>query len=131
MLADTATESSVFWTLLLRFCGGVAKREWEYSIVFTVSNAHHTFLDKMCFVIIFACFRASVGEPFGSFCVLLGGLFEVLFLTTFQGNRVTAGEAREIGCGGVGSLKQLPQCPASGQGPTQNRLPGPRDPRDL
>ena len=31
----------------------------------------------------------------------------------------------------MGSLKQLPQCPASGQGPTQNRLPGPGDPKDL
>ena len=71
MLADTPTESSVFWTLLLRFCGGVAEREREYSMVFNVSNAHHTFLDKIGFVMILDTFRASLREPFTLFGVLL------------------------------------------------------------
>ena len=105
----------------------MAEREWEYSMCFTVSNTHHTFWDKMCFVMSLASFQASIGEPFRPFCVLLGVLFDVLFFTTFQGNRVTASNS---GSGGVGSLKQLPPCPASGQGPTQNRPPRPRDPRD-
>ena len=30
-------------------------------------------------------FRAPVGEPFGVFCILLGSLFEVLFLTLLRG----------------------------------------------
>ena len=70
---------------------------------FTVSNTHHTFWDKMCFVMILASFRASVGEPFGLLCVLWGTLFEMLFFTTFQGNRETTGNTRERD---VGSLKQ-------------------------
>ena len=90
MLADTPTESSVFWTLFRRFCGGLADREMDYSIVFTVSNAHHTVWDKIGFVMILDTFRASVGEPFGLFGVLWGTLFEVFFFTTFEGNRVTA-----------------------------------------
>ena len=61
---DTLTESSVFGTLFLRFFLCVAERECEYSMVFTVSNTHHTFLDKVCFVMILATFRASDGEPF-------------------------------------------------------------------
>ena len=75
---------------------------------FTVSNTHHTFGDKMCFVMILASFRASIGEPFRPFCVLLGVLFDVLFFTTFQGNRVTASNSGRTESGGVGSLKQLP-----------------------
>ena len=71
----------------------MAEREREYSTVFTMSNAHHTFWDKVGFVMSLDTFRASVGEPFGLFGVLLGTLFEVLFLTTFQGNRVTAGNS--------------------------------------
>ena len=90
MLADTPTESFVFWTLFLRFCGGLAERDMEFSMCFTMSNAHHTFGDKIGFVMILDTFRASVGEPFGLFGVLLGTLFEVLFFTTFEGNRVTA-----------------------------------------
>ena len=62
----------------------------EFSIVFIVSNAHHTFGDKIGFVMILDTFRASVGEPFGLFGVIWGTLFEVLFFTTFEGNRVTA-----------------------------------------
>ena len=94
VLADTPTESFVFWTFLLRFCGGVAEREREYSMYFTVSNAHHTFWKKVGFVMILDTFRASVGEPFSSFGVLLGSHFEVLFFTTSEGNRVTAREFR-------------------------------------
>ena len=90
MLADTPTESSAFGTLFLKFCGGLADREMEYSKVCTVSNTHHTFWDKIGFVMILDTFRASVGKSFGLFCVLLGTLFEVLFFTTFEGNRVTA-----------------------------------------
>ena len=63
----------------------------EFSMCFTVSNAHHTFGDKIGFVMILDTFWASVGEPFGLFGVLLGTLLEVLFFTTFEGNRVTAG----------------------------------------
>ena len=87
---DTPTELSVVWTLLPRFCGGVAEREREYSLVFTMSNAHHTVWDQIGFVMILDTFRTSVGEPFGLFGVLLVSLFEVLFFTTFEGNRVTA-----------------------------------------
>ena len=90
---DTLTESSVLGSFVLKFCRCVAERELECSMVFTLSNAHHTFWDKVCFVMIFVYFRASVGEPFGLFCVLLGALFEVLFLTTFEGTRVTAGNS--------------------------------------
>ena len=99
---DTLMESSVLGTLFLRFCLCVAEREWEYSKVFTVSNTHHTFWDKMCFVMILGTFRTSVGEPFGLFGVLLGSLFEVLFFTTFEGNRVSAansGRKWVWGCG--------------------------------
>ena len=71
----------------------MAERECEYSMVFTVSNTHHTFLDKVCFVMIIASFRASVGEPFGKFCVLWGTLFAVLFFTTFEATRVTVGSS--------------------------------------
>ena len=106
---DTLTESYVFWTFLLRFCAGAAEREREYSIVFTVSNAHHTFWEKVGSVMVFDTFRASAGRPFGFFGVLLGSLFEVLFFTTFEGNRVTMSNFVP---GGVGSLTQLPQCPA-------------------
>ena len=59
-------------------------------MVFHVSNAHHTFGEKVGFVMILDSFRASAGEPFSSFGVLLGRLFEVLLFTTFEGNRVTA-----------------------------------------
>ena len=90
---DTPTECSVFGTLFLRFCRCVAEREWKYSVFFMVSNAHHTFWDKIGFVTILDTFRASVGEPFSLFDVLLGTLFEVLFFTTFEGNRVTAGSS--------------------------------------
>ena len=90
MLADEPTKPSVFLTFLVRFCGGVAKRKRLNSIVFTVSNAHGIFAEKICFVLIIDTFRAPAGEPFGGFCALLGALFEGLFLTTFEGNRVTA-----------------------------------------
>ena len=61
-------------------------------MVFSVSNEHHTFWEKVGFVMILDTFRASAGEPFSLFGVLLGTLFEVLFFNTFEGNRVTAGE---------------------------------------
>ena len=93
MLADTPTKSYVFLTLLLRFCGGVTERKRLNSMVFTMSNAHGTFGDKVGFVLILDTFRAPAGEPFGVFCALLGALFEVLFLTTFEGTRVTAGNS--------------------------------------
>ena len=73
----------------------MAKREREYSKVFTVSNAHHTFWEKVCFVMVLDTFRASVGKPFAVFCVLLGSLFAVLFFTVFQGNRVTVSSTGE------------------------------------
>ena len=85
---DTLMESSVFGTSLLRFCRCVAKREWEHSVVVTVSNTHHTFWDKMCLVMTLSTFLASAGEPFGLPCLLLGFLFE-LFFHTFEVNRVT------------------------------------------
>ena len=94
---DTPTDSSVFGTLFLRFCRSVAEREWEYSIVFIVSNARHVFWGKMVvFVMIIAPFRASVGKTFGWFFKVLGDLFEVLCLlclTIFEGNRVTASDS--------------------------------------
>ena len=90
MLADTPTKSSVFLVFLLRFCGNVAERDRAYSMVFIVSNAHRTFWEKVGFVMILDTFRAPAGEPFGVFCALLGVLFQVLFLITFEGTRVTA-----------------------------------------
>ena len=93
MLADTPTKSFVFLTFLLRFCGGVAERKRLNSMVFTVSNAHGIFGEKVGFVLILDTFRAPAGEPFGVFCALLGALFEVLFFTTFEGTRVTAGNS--------------------------------------
>ena len=95
---------------------------------FIVSTAHLTFWEKVRLVIILHTFRAPVGEPFGLFCILLGCFFEVSFFTTFEGNRISASSTVPEG---VGSLKQLSQYPASGKGPTQNRLLGPTDPRDL
>ena len=94
VLADELMKSFVFLTFLVRFCGGVAKRKRLNSMVFTVSNAHGIFAEKVGFVLILDTFRAPAGEPFGVFCVLLGALFEVLFLTTFEGNRVTASNIR-------------------------------------
>ena len=64
--------------------------KWSIVLVCSVSNAHHTFGDKIGFVMILDTFRASVGEPFGLFGVLLGTLFDVPFFTTFEGTRVTA-----------------------------------------
>ena len=90
VLADTVTKSCVFLTFLLRFCGGVAERKQLNSMVFTVSNAHGIFGGKVGFVLILDTFRAPAGEPFGVFCALLGVLFEVLFLITLKGTRVTA-----------------------------------------
>ena len=90
VLADTPTKSIVFLTFLLRFCGGVAERKRLNSMVFTMSNAHDIFAEKVGFVLILDTFRAPAGEPFSVFCALLGVLFEVLFLITFEGNRVTA-----------------------------------------
>ena len=50
---------------------------------------------------ILGTFRASAGEPFGLFGVLLGSLFEVLFFTTFEGNRqtVTNSEQQRVTAG--------------------------------
>ena len=93
VLADTPTKSSVFLTVLVRFCGGVAKRKRLNSMVSIVSNAHRIFAEKIGFVLILDTFRAPAGEPFGVFCSVSGALFEVLFLTTFEGNRVTAGNS--------------------------------------
>ena len=93
VLADTPTKSSVFLTVFVRFCGGVAERKQLNSTVFIVSNAHGIFGQKVGFVLILDTFRAPAGEPFGVFCVLLGVLFEVLFLITFEGTRVTAGNS--------------------------------------
>ena len=93
VLADEPTKSSVFLTFLVRFCDGVAKGKRLNSMVFIVLNAHRTFWEKLSFVMILATFRAPAAEPFGVFCALLGALFEVLFLTTFEGTRVTAGNS--------------------------------------
>ena len=90
VLADEPTKSSVFLTFRLRFCGGVAERQRMNSMVLIVSNAHGIFGEKVGFVLILDTFRAPAGEPFGVFCALLGVLFEVLFLITFEGTRVTA-----------------------------------------
>ena len=90
VLADTPTKSYVFLTLLLRFRGGVTERKRLNSIVFIVSNAHGIFGEKVGFVLILDTLRAPAGEPFDVFCGLLGVLFEVLFLITFEGTRVTA-----------------------------------------
>ena len=105
VVADSPTESCVFWISFLRFCGDVAERGWEYSMLLIVSTAHHTFLDEVGFDMIVNTFRVSVGEAFVSFGVFLGTLFEVLSLSTYEVNRHTTGES---GCGGAGSLKQLP-----------------------
>ena len=66
----------------------------EFSMVFIMSNAHHTFGDKIGFVMILDTFRASVGEPFGSFGVLLGTFLKCCFLPLLRGTgyqRVSAG----------------------------------------
>ena len=94
VLADEPTKSSVFLTFLVRFCDGVAKRKRLNSIVFTVSNAHRTFGEKVGFVLILDTFRAPAGQPFDVFCTLLGVVFEVWFLITFEGTRVTATNSR-------------------------------------
>ena len=65
---------------------GVAKRERQSSMAFNVSNAQHTFQDKIGLGMILETVRASVGKSFGSFGVLLGTLFEALILITFKGN---------------------------------------------
>ena len=67
VLADTPTKSYVFLTFLLRFCGSVAERKRLNSMVFTVSNAHGIFGEKIGFVLILDTFRAPAGEPFGVF----------------------------------------------------------------
>ena len=68
-------ESCLFWTLLLRFL------------------LRQTHITHFSFVMILDTFRTSLGEPFGLFGVLLGSLFEVLFFTSSEGNRVTAGNS--------------------------------------
>mgnify|MGYP005642917163 CR=1 FL=1 len=80
MSVDTPTKSPVFWTLILRFCGGLADGDVEYSMVFTVSNTHHTFSEKLHVVMILGTFWGSFGEPFHLFVLLLGTLLEVVFL---------------------------------------------------
>ena len=71
----------------------MAERKRLNSIVFTVLNAHGIFWKKIGFVLILDTFRAPAGEPFGVFCTLLGVFFEVLFLITFEGTRVTTGNS--------------------------------------
>ena len=93
VLGETSTESFVFSIFLLRFRGGLPERELEYSAVFIVSNTHNIFWAKVGCVMIIDTFRASAVEPFVLFGVLLGRLLEVLFFTTFEGNRVTAGSS--------------------------------------
>ena len=80
MLADTLTESYVFWTFLLRFCAGVAEREREYSMVFTVSNAHDTFGEKVGFVMILDTFRAPVGSLLAYFVYFWVAFLQCCFL---------------------------------------------------
>ena len=63
-------------------------------------------LGESRFVLILHTFRAPVVEPFVLFCMPLGSLFEVLFFTTFEGNRVTTSNTGEFGERDVGSLKQ-------------------------
>ena len=75
VLADTPTKSYAFLTFLLRFCGSVAERKRLNSMVFTASNAHGIFEEKVGFVLILDTFRAPAGKPFGVFCV-----FWVFFL---------------------------------------------------
>ena len=105
-------------------------------MIFTVSNAHHTFGDKICFVVIIAICRASVGAPFSSCCVLLGGLFEVLFLTTFQGNRVSAGNSGRSerkcvwGCGVPKTITSMPSLRARADPEQTPRTQGPQGPVD-
>ena len=78
----------------------------QYSMFF--HNTHHTFGDKIGFVVIRDTFRASLGESCGLFGVLLGILFEVLFLLPpFEGNRLTAGSS-ESGCVGPPALTARP-----------------------
>ena len=63
----------------------MAEREREYTIFIVVPNAHHTFWEKVGFVMILNTFRASAGEPLGLFGVLLGTHFKVLVFTTLRG----------------------------------------------
>ena len=125
---DTLTELCIFGTLFLRFSRCVAKREWEYSMVFTVSNAHHTFLDKVCFVMIFPTFLASVGEPFSRFSALLGTLFAVWFFTTSEGTRLTARELR-AGCGGPKTITSMTSLRARTDPDQVPKTQGPKDKR--
>ena len=129
VLADEPTKSFVFLTFLVRFCDGVAKRKRLNSMVFTVSNAHGIFAEKVGFVLILDTFRAPAGEPFGVFCALLGALFEVLFLTTFEGNRVTASKIR-AGCEVPKTTSSMPSLRAKTdpeQAPQDPGLQGPVD----
>ena len=123
MYMDTLAESSVFGTLFLRFCWCVAERECEYSMVLTVLDTHHTF-----WIIFFSLFGHHLQSLLADFVHFLVYMFFAVFLFDHfweePGNsekqRVTASNC---GSGGMGSLKQIFQCPTSEQGPTQNRLP--------
>ena len=85
MSVDTPTKLSVFLTLILRFCGGLADGDVEYSMV--VSNTHHTFYEKFDVFIIFSTCWGSFGEPFRIFVLLLGTLLEVVFFGSSEGNQ--------------------------------------------
>ena len=59
-------------------------------MVISTSNTHHTFWDKISFVMVTVIFRASVREPFTKCCMVLGDLSAFFVFCTFQGQRVTA-----------------------------------------
>ncbi len=87
MSVDTPTKSSVFLTLCLRFCGGLADGDVELSMVFTVSNTHHTFCVKLHLSMIFGTVWGSFGQPFRLFGKLWDTLLEVVFFGSSEGNR--------------------------------------------
>ena len=80
-------ESSVFGTLLLRFRHFVAEREWEYSIIFTISNAHHKLWDKMSFVIIVVTFGPQLESLLVRFVYFWVFVLHCSFLSLFRGSR--------------------------------------------
>ena len=59
--------------------------KWSIVVFFIVSSPHHTFGDKIGSVTIINTFRVSVGKPLGLSGLLLGTLFEVLFLPLLKG----------------------------------------------
>ena len=101
-------------------------------MVFTISNAHHTFWGKVVFVTILHTFRASAGEPFDFLVFFWVAFLKCCFLPLSRGT----GEQRENwqpGCGVPETITSMPSLRArtapeqdpqtqGSQGPVDKRL---------